>query len=184
MIEIQGQRDRPEGRAVEPLDADSTSPSRRPDSFRRQRVSGICRFFLQEVAPNFRLYVSPINMDPAAPAQKISEPESFIQDVAGGWGRSATTGFQEDYKARKNGDLLRRRVRPAGGHGPRRAARAVRLRRQQLRRRPALLLLLQQRPPVAHLLVGLGRQAPDPFRRPRRRRSSATSGGSTRSSTR
>jgi predicted AlkP superfamily phosphohydrolase/phosphomutase len=64
---------------------------------------GICRFYLQEVAPNFRLYVTPINMDPAAPALKISEPESFIKDVAGRLGPFYTTGFQEDYSARKHG---------------------------------------------------------------------------------
>jgi predicted AlkP superfamily phosphohydrolase/phosphomutase len=68
-----------------------------------QHLSGMCRFYLQEVAPNFRLYVSPINMDPAAPAQKISEPESFIKDVAVRLGPFPTTGFQEDYSARKNG---------------------------------------------------------------------------------
>jgi predicted AlkP superfamily phosphohydrolase/phosphomutase len=65
-------------------------------------LRGTCRFYLQEVAPNFRLYVSPINMDPAAPAQKISEPESFITDVAKRLGPFYTTGFQEDYNARKN----------------------------------------------------------------------------------
>ena len=60
----------------------------------------------------------------------------------------------------------------------------LRLRHRQLRRRPAVLLLLQQRPAVAHVLVGLGREAPDPLRRPRRRSTSGTSAGSTRSSTR
>jgi predicted AlkP superfamily phosphohydrolase/phosphomutase len=68
-----------------------------------QSVTGICRFYLQEVAPIFRLYVSPINMDPAAPAQPISEPGSFIQGVSANLGSFATTGFQEDYAARKNG---------------------------------------------------------------------------------
>jgi predicted AlkP superfamily phosphohydrolase/phosphomutase len=66
-------------------------------------ASGICRFYLQEVAPNFRLYVTPINIDPAAPAQRISEPSSFVTDVAGRLGPFYTTGFQEDYSARKNG---------------------------------------------------------------------------------
>jgi hypothetical protein len=64
---------------------------------------GICRFYLQEVAPNFRLYVSPINIDPANPAQPISEPGSFVRDVAGKLGPFYTTGFQEDHKARTSG---------------------------------------------------------------------------------
>ncbi len=66
-------------------------------------VHGICRFYLQEVTPNFRLYATPINMDPSAPAQKISEPSSFIQDVSQQLGLFYTTGFQEDHKARSNG---------------------------------------------------------------------------------
>src|SRR5205807_2530673 len=37
---------------------------------------GICRFYLQNVGDPFRLYVSPINMAPAAPAQQTSEPAS------------------------------------------------------------------------------------------------------------
>ena len=65
--------------------------------------AGSAGSILQEVAPNFRLYVTPINMDPAAPAQKMSEPESFIQDVARQLGPFYTTGFQEDHKARSNG---------------------------------------------------------------------------------
>jgi predicted AlkP superfamily phosphohydrolase/phosphomutase len=66
-------------------------------------VSGICRFYLQEVAPNFRLYVSPINIDPSAPAVQVSEPPEFIEDVAKQLGLFYTTGFQEDHKARTNG---------------------------------------------------------------------------------
>jgi predicted AlkP superfamily phosphohydrolase/phosphomutase len=66
-------------------------------------VSGICRFYLQAVAPNFRLYVSPINIDPAAPAVPISEPGSFVTDVSKKLGPFYTTGFQEDHKARTNG---------------------------------------------------------------------------------
>src|SRR5262249_40989284 len=31
-------------------------------------VSGICRFYLQRVEPDFQLYVTPINIDPSDPA--------------------------------------------------------------------------------------------------------------------
>jgi predicted AlkP superfamily phosphohydrolase/phosphomutase len=41
-------------------------------------------------------------MDPGAPAQKMSEPETFIKDVSKRLGLFYTTGFQEDYSARKN----------------------------------------------------------------------------------
>jgi predicted AlkP superfamily phosphohydrolase/phosphomutase len=73
-------------------------------------VSGICRFYLQEVAPHFRLYVTPVNIDPSAPAVAISEPQSFVRDVAARRRAPAnpsglfyTAGFQEDHKARSNG---------------------------------------------------------------------------------
>lgn len=68
-----------------------------------QNASGICRFFLQEIAPNFRLYVTPINIDPTNPAVQLSEPADFIKDVSSELGMFYTTGFQEDHKARSNG---------------------------------------------------------------------------------
>lgn len=67
------------------------------------KVSGICRFYLQEVSPNFKLYVTPLNVDPSAPATQLSEPASFISDVSSRLGLFYTTGFQEDYNARKDG---------------------------------------------------------------------------------
>jgi predicted AlkP superfamily phosphohydrolase/phosphomutase len=66
-------------------------------------VTGICRFYLQEVSPNFKFYVSPINIDPSGPAMQISEPNSFTKDVAKRLGFFCTTGFQEEYNARKDG---------------------------------------------------------------------------------
>jgi predicted AlkP superfamily phosphohydrolase/phosphomutase len=68
-----------------------------------KKVSGICRFYLQEVAPNFRLYVTPINIDPSAPAVRMAEPAEFVQDVSSSLGLFYTTGFQEDHKALSNG---------------------------------------------------------------------------------
>lgn len=65
-------------------------------------VHGIVRFYLQEVTPHFRLYVSPVNMSPEAPAVPMSEPESFVKAVSKKLGLFYTTGFQEDYSARKN----------------------------------------------------------------------------------
>jgi predicted AlkP superfamily phosphohydrolase/phosphomutase len=70
-------------------------------SFLPNRVPGIVRFYLQSVEPPFRLYVTPINMDPAAPAQQMSEPASFVREVSKKLGPFYTTGFQEEYNARK-----------------------------------------------------------------------------------
>lgn len=62
----------------------------------------ICRFYLQEVTPNFRLYVTPINADPSNSAIKITEPPKFIKKISNKLGLFYTTGFQEDHKALSN----------------------------------------------------------------------------------
>jgi predicted AlkP superfamily phosphohydrolase/phosphomutase len=67
------------------------------------KAGGICRFYLQEVAPDLKLYVTPINIDPGNPAVQLSEPASFIKDAAGRLGPFYTSGFQEDYNARRHG---------------------------------------------------------------------------------
>jgi predicted AlkP superfamily phosphohydrolase/phosphomutase len=66
-------------------------------------ITGICRFYLQEVAPNFRLYVTPINIDPSDPAVPITEPFDFARDISCDLGLFYTTGFQEDHKALSHG---------------------------------------------------------------------------------
>ena len=81
-----------------PLDFGLSTPAMLPD----KHVSGICRFYLQEVSPCCRLYVSPININPASPAIRITEPEEFSQEMAHRLGLFATTGFQEDHKALSN----------------------------------------------------------------------------------
>lgn len=72
-----------------------STPAVMPDKV----VSGICRFYLQEVAPNFRLYVSPINANPIDPAIQLTEPAGFSREMAEKLGFFYTTGFQEDHKA-------------------------------------------------------------------------------------
>lgn len=69
-----------------------------------ESISGIVRFFLMETEPDFKLYVTPINIDPSDPgAFQISEPASFVQDMARELGLFYTSGFQEDYNALKQG---------------------------------------------------------------------------------
>ncbi|MHC5035503.1 MAG: alkaline phosphatase family protein, partial [Planctomycetota bacterium] len=66
-------------------------------------VSGICRFYLQGVRPDFRLYVTPLNIDPSEPgSQRITEPPGFISQIADELGLFYTAGFQEDHKALSN----------------------------------------------------------------------------------
>jgi len=80
------------------LDFKLTLPAFMPD----KHISGICRFYLQQVVPNFRLYVSPINIDPSDPAVRITEPGEFVEEISNELGLFYTTGFQEDHKALSN----------------------------------------------------------------------------------
>ena len=81
------------------LDLDFGTPKFMPD----KHISGICRFYLLETAPNCRLYVSPINADPSDPAVRMSEPTGFLPQISQSLGLFYTTGFQEDHKALSNG---------------------------------------------------------------------------------
>lgn len=102
LLELQGQRImlRPgEWSRWIKLDFSISTPKPLP----KQHASGICRFFLQELGPNCRLYITPINIDPSDPAVPLSEPPGFIEEISDELGLFYTTGFQEDHKARSNG---------------------------------------------------------------------------------
>jgi predicted AlkP superfamily phosphohydrolase/phosphomutase len=64
-----------------------------------QSVTGICRFYLQAIRPHFKLYVSPINLDPASPAMPISEPGDYSSRLADQIGLFYTQGIPEDTNA-------------------------------------------------------------------------------------
>ncbi len=66
-------------------------------------VSGMVRIFVQEVHPHFRLYMSPINVDPKDAEIPISNPVEYSQSLADGIGRFYTQGFPEDTKALTHG---------------------------------------------------------------------------------
>jgi len=70
-----------------------------------QSVSGICLFYLKEVRPKFKLYVSPIHMDPARPALPISTPESYARELERRFGPYFTKGLPADTSALDNGVL-------------------------------------------------------------------------------
>jgi len=70
-----------------------------------QDLSGICRFYLKEVYPDFKLYVSPINIDPSNPAMSISYPDDYAIELYEKIGLYYTQGMAEDTKALSNGVL-------------------------------------------------------------------------------
>ncbi len=68
-------------------------------------VAGTCRFFLKEVHPKFKLYVSPVNIDPSEPALPISTPADFSRSLVRDLGLFYTQGIAEDTKALSAGVL-------------------------------------------------------------------------------
>lgn len=81
------------------------TPVRFPLGIPGSRVPGMVRFYLKETHPHFRLYVSPVNIDPLAPALPLSTPADYAADVARRAGRFYTETFPEDAKALSYGVL-------------------------------------------------------------------------------
>lgn len=64
-----------------------------------QGLPAMARFYLKQIRPAFELYVSPINLDPAAPAMPISTPASYASELARATGPFHTQGIPEETKA-------------------------------------------------------------------------------------
>ena len=62
-------------------------------------ISTIARFYLQQVRPHLRLYVTPLQIDPVQPAMPISTPEDWSRELASNLGYFYTQELAEDTKA-------------------------------------------------------------------------------------
>ena len=62
-------------------------------------VVGMSRFYLKELSPHFRLYASPVNIDPGEPAQEISTPDDYSKELAEAAGPFYTQELPEETKA-------------------------------------------------------------------------------------
>ena len=58
-------------------------------------INGMVRFYVKEVRPVLEVFVTPINIDPLAPAVPISEPAEFATELAKATGRYFTAGIPE-----------------------------------------------------------------------------------------
>ena len=78
------------------------------------RVHAICRFLLVERGAAFRLYVTPLNIDPEHPAMPVSWPKAYSIYLAKLHGPFATLGLAEDTWALTEGviddEAFRRQV--------------------------------------------------------------------------
>jgi len=72
------------------------------DPIPTQSVHGICLFYLKEIRPRFKLYVSPVHMDPARPPLPISTPESYSKELEKRFGPYFTKGLPADTSALEN----------------------------------------------------------------------------------
>ena len=66
-------------------------------------ATGILRIYLKQLSPHLEVYVSPVNIDPAAPDVPISVPASYSRDLARHIGRFYTQGIAEDTAALRSG---------------------------------------------------------------------------------
>jgi predicted AlkP superfamily phosphohydrolase/phosphomutase len=67
------------------------------------RISAIGRFYLQQARPEFKLYVSPLQINPEDPALPISTPESWSRELWEHLGWFYTQELPEDTKAYTGG---------------------------------------------------------------------------------
>jgi predicted AlkP superfamily phosphohydrolase/phosphomutase len=70
-----------------------------------QSVKGMCLFYLKQIRPEFKLYISPLNLDPEDPALPISTPPSYAKELAERFGPFFTKGLPADTSALDN-DIL------------------------------------------------------------------------------
>lgn len=68
-----------------------------------QSLKGMVKFYLLEMAPRFRLYVSPVHIDPRDPALPISTPARYSRELAERTGLFHTIGLPADFNAIKTG---------------------------------------------------------------------------------
>jgi predicted AlkP superfamily phosphohydrolase/phosphomutase len=62
-------------------------------------AKGIVRFLVKQLRPQFQLYATPINIDPADQAAPVTHPESFGEEIARDIGPFWTKGLPCDTKA-------------------------------------------------------------------------------------
>lgn len=70
-----------------------------------QSVSGTVRFYLMETSPAFRLYATPVQIDPANPVMPISTPEDYSREIVEKTGYFYTQGLPDDTSGLENGFL-------------------------------------------------------------------------------
>ncbi len=66
-------------------------------------ATGIVKFYLNGVNPEFEMYMTPVQINPKDPAFVISSPDEYIKELANQVGHFYTLGMPEDTKAVEEG---------------------------------------------------------------------------------
>ncbi len=66
-------------------------------------IGAAARFYLQDLDPDFKLYVTPLQIDPANPALPVSTPADWSAEITDSIGRFYTQELPEDTKAFQEG---------------------------------------------------------------------------------
>ncbi len=130
-------------------------------------VPGIVRFFLKSVRPDFVLYASPVQINPADQALPITDPPGYGRELVDAVGLFYTQGMAEDTKALENGVFGNREFTELSQIIFDERMKAYRYELDRFEERVPLHVLLVARP-VPALDVALQRPAP-PGVRPRER---------------
>jgi predicted AlkP superfamily phosphohydrolase/phosphomutase len=64
-----------------------------------ESATGICRMYMKQITPYFKLYISPVNIDPSQPALPLSTPPNYAKELWKQVGFYYTQGIPEDTKA-------------------------------------------------------------------------------------
>ncbi len=59
-------------------------------------VRAICRFYVLQVSPDLRLYMTPLNLDPESPTLPVSDPASYTEELVKKHGLFKTLGWWHD----------------------------------------------------------------------------------------
>lgn len=59
-------------------------------------ISAICRFFVLQVSPDLRVYMSPLNLDPQSPVLPVSYPAGYSAELVSKYGLFKTLGWWHD----------------------------------------------------------------------------------------
>jgi predicted AlkP superfamily phosphohydrolase/phosphomutase len=71
----------------------------------KKTTTGIVKFYLNETAPEFELYMTAVQINPKDPAFIISSPDSYIKELADEVGYFYTLGMPEDTKSIEEGRI-------------------------------------------------------------------------------